>query len=90
MSKIDTPKNVRKLAAEYDACGEPIGSAMLTRYAALIEAVPLMANEMARYLPIIERAEAAPEVWSRLTEGTGIATANGYRDAIAKATGQQP
>lgn len=40
--------------------------------------------EMVRYLPVIDRAEQDPELWSRLTAGTGIATANGYREAIRK------
>ncbi len=53
----------------------------------LIAAAPTQHEEMLRYLPIIERAEADPELWERLTAGTGIATANGYRAAIAKATG---
>lgn len=55
--------------------------------ARLIAAAPTQNEEMLRYLPIIERAEADPELWQRLTEGTGIATANGYRAAIAKAKG---
>jgi hypothetical protein len=42
--------------------------------------------EMLRYLPLIERAEADPALWARLTAGTGIATANGYRAAVGKAT----
>lgn len=56
--------------------------------ARLIAAAPTQHEEMLRYLPIIERAEADAELWERLTEGTGIATANGYRAAIAKATGE--
>lgn len=45
-----------------------------------------IASEMARYLPILERAEANPEIWAKLTAGTGIATANGYRHAMKLAT----
>ena len=56
----------------------------------LIAAAPTQHAEMLRYLPIIERAEADPKLWAQLTEGTGIATANGYRAAIAKATGEKP
>ncbi len=56
--------------------------------ARLISAAPTQYEEMLRYLPIIERAEADTELWERLTDGTGIATANGYRAAIAKATGE--
>lgn len=58
--------------------------------ARLIAAAPTQHEEMLRYLPIIERAEADPELWARLTDGTGIATANGYRAAIAKAGGETP
>lgn len=54
--------------------------------ARLIAAAPTQHEEMVRFLPIIERAESDPELWTRLTAGTGIATANGYRAAIAKAT----
>ena len=38
-----------------------------------------------RYLEVLERAEAEPELWARLTAGTGIATLNGLRHAISKA-----
>lgn len=41
-------------------------------------------KEMQRYLPIIEAAERDAQVWNRITAGTGIATANGYRAALAK------
>ena len=75
-------QSVRGLHGEYIAKTNWLNGKENAR---LIAAAPLMANEMERYLPIIERAEADPEVWSRLTEGTGIATANGYRNAIAKA-----
>jgi hypothetical protein len=40
-------------------------------------------SEMKRYLPVLERAEADPELWQRLTQGTGIATLNGYRNALS-------
>ena len=40
-------------------------------------------SEMRRYLPVIERAEQVPGLWGELTAGTGIATANGYRAALA-------
>jgi hypothetical protein len=40
--------------------------------------------ELKRYLQILERAENNPEVWEYLTSGgTGIATLNGYRNAIS-------
>lgn len=57
--------------------------------ARLIAAAPTMHEEMQRFLEVIERAEADSEVWTRLTAGTGIATANAYRAAIAKAKGEQ-
>ena len=56
--------------------------------ARLAAAAPTQHVEMVRFLPIIERAEADPELWTRLTKGTGIATANAYRAAIAAATGE--
>lgn len=56
--------------------------------ARLIAAAPDMLAEMVRYLPVIEAAERDPALWERLTAGTGIATANGYRAAIAKAEGR--
>lgn len=55
--------------------------------ARLIAAAPEQHAEMLRYLPVLERAEADPELWERLTAGLGIATLNGYRAALAKATG---
>jgi hypothetical protein len=46
-----------------------------------------MADEMTRYLPVIECAENMPSTWEMLTRDTGIATANGYRAAIAAMKG---
>ena len=66
------------------------GSGDVAANARLIAAAPTQHEEMLRFLPIIERAEADPELWGRLTAGTGIATANGYRAAIKKAAGAQP
>lgn len=57
--------------------------------ARLIAVAPLQHDEMVRYLPILERAEADPEIWNKLTAGTGIATANGYRHAINQALGRK-
>lgn len=57
--------------------------------AQLIAASPTMLREMLRYLPVLERIEKdVPEVWAEITQGTGIATLNGYREAIKKAGGQ--
>lgn len=54
----------------------------------ILVAAPDQNAEMLRFLPILERAEADPEIWEKLTEGTGIATANSFRAAIAKAEGR--
>lgn len=43
-------------------------------------------REMKRHIPIIDKAEGST-IWEYLTSGTGIATANGYRAAIAKVKG---
>ena len=66
----------------YDIPGVQTGEAN----ARLIAAAPTQHKEMLRFLPILERAESDPELWARITEGLGIATLNGYRAAIAKAT----
>lgn len=58
--------------------------------ARLISAAPEMLSEMKRYLPLLERIEADPSLWERATVSLGIATLNGYRAAISKATGEQP
>jgi len=42
-------------------------------------------NEMRRYLPVIERCERLPALWAWCTNGTGIATANGYMAALKEA-----
>ena len=57
------------------------------RLADLFAASPDIIREMKRYLPVLERAESDPKLWAELTDGLGIATANGYRHAIAKAQG---
>lgn len=51
------------------------------------QALDLAVKELQRFLPVIEAAEKDPEVWALLTQGTGIATANGYRNAISRAQG---
>lgn len=56
--------------------------------ALLIAAAPDQNAEMLRFLPVLERAEANPEIWEKLTKGTGIATANSFRAALAKADGR--
>lgn len=62
------------------------------REAGLLEAclkASEVVSEMERYLPVIERAESEPETWARLTNGTGLATANGYRAAIRRARAEK-
>lgn len=54
----------------------------------LESAAPKMLAEMLRYLPVLDRAEADPELWGHLTHGLGIATLNGYRAAIDALKGE--
>lgn len=44
----------------------------------------IMLREMKRYLPVLESLESIPKLWHNMTKGTGIATLNGYRNAITK------
>lgn len=53
-----------------------------TQNAALLAAV----KEMKLILPVVERLEKElPQTWDVVTQGTGIATLNGYRDKLGKA-----
>ena len=76
---------------EYVTADSPCDAALqeAKANARLIAAAPEQHAEMLRYLPVLERAEAEPELWERLTAGLGIATLNGYRAAIAKAEAAQ-
>jgi hypothetical protein len=57
---------------------------------ALISAAPELLKEMKRFLSVIEYVEKSyVSVWSAATKGSGIATANAYRAAIAKAEGRE-
>lgn len=58
--------------------------------ARLMAAAKLMLREMKRYLPMLEMLESDRDVWQNATDGLGIATLNGYRYAIEKATGERP
>lgn len=40
-------------------------------------------SELRRYLPVLERAESDPYIWTRLTRELGIATTNSIRAALA-------
>lgn len=55
-----------------------------TDYDALQSEVARLRAEMERYLPVLERAEQESDMWAWITRGTGIATANGYREALAR------
>jgi hypothetical protein len=50
------------------------------------DAIEGLVAEMKRFLTVIERAEAEPGTWERLTAGTGIATANAYRAILSRAS----
>ena len=50
--------------------------------ARLRRAIKKHKDEMRRYLPILEALEAKPSSWEWFTDGTGIATLNGYREAL--------
>lgn len=57
-------------------------SADMPTYAELQAEIAQLRSEMLRYLPVINKAEQYRHTWDFLTEGTGIATANGYRAAL--------
>lgn len=58
-------------------------------FANLFASAPDLLKEMERMLPVLERLENDnPGTWSDLTQGTGIATVNAYRAAIARAKGE--
>jgi|GEM_PF-1043279 len=59
-------------------------SADMPTYAELQEEIAQLRSEMLRYLPVINKAEQYRHTWDFLTEGTGIATANGYRAALGQ------
>lgn len=54
-------------------------------FAALQASHDRLLREMTRFATVIERANGEPLLWIRLTDGTGIATPNAYRQAIAAA-----
>lgn len=59
-------------------------SADMPTYAELQAEIAQLRSEMLRYLPVINKAEQYRQTWAFLTEGTGIATANGYRAALGQ------
>ena len=77
---VETPS----LSDEVKAANRDLIVIAVNSHATLTAERDQLLAEMVRYLPVIERAEQDPELWARLTVGTGIATANGYREAIRK------
>ncbi|MCX7509578.1 hypothetical protein [Delftia tsuruhatensis] len=59
-------------------------SSDMPTYAELQAEIAKLRSEMLRYLPVINKAEQYRHTWDFLTEGTGIATANGYRAALGQ------
>ena len=57
-------------------------SSDMPTYSELQEEITQLRSEMLRYLPVINKAEQYRHTWAFLTEGTGIATANGYLAAL--------
>jgi hypothetical protein len=79
----DFTHEIAGIASVYAASGKSEGNARL------ISAAPELLSELQRYLPVIEYLESKPELWGEVAYPLGIATANGYRHAIAKATGEE-
>ena len=67
-------------------CGFVVAEFVLKADAQVIAAAPDMLAEMRMFMPVLERLAASP-MWSDFTIGTGVATINAFRAAIAKATG---
>lgn len=57
-------------------------SSDMPTYAELQAENAVLRSVMLRYLPIINKAEQYRHTWDFLTEGTGIATANSYRETL--------
>jgi hypothetical protein len=72
------------IVARVNQYAESFGDKKDNANARLIAAAPEMYAEMLKHLPILERAEADPEIWEKLTARLGIATLNGYRAILAK------
>jgi hypothetical protein len=49
------------------------------------DALTAAIKEMERYLPVLVKLESSPFNWEFCTKGTGIATTNGYKNALRKA-----
>lgn len=74
-------KEVRDI---YEAERKRLNDGWWNDRAKLLELVRQTAKEMERYRFLVEWVEKDPVLWHHLTQGTGIATANGYRHAIAR------
>lgn len=59
-------------------------SSDMPTYAELEAENAKLRSEMLRYLPVIEKAERWSSTWAFVTEGTGIVTANSYREVLGQ------
>ncbi len=78
---------MKQVNALVDECTQVLDETGLTPRQ-LAEQRDALLREMQRYLVVLERLWGEPKLWSEMTQGTGIATINGYRHAIAKAEGK--
>lgn len=77
--------NAVRLCAIWNFChGHPTEVFEGKNFGTVRDALLSAVAEMKRMLEVIEYVEDDP-LWEDATKGTGIATANGYRDAIEKA-----
>ena len=53
-------------------------------YAKLCSERDELVGEMRRHLWVLQRAQADPILWEKLTVATGVATLNGYEAVLAK------
>lgn len=65
---------------------QPSSSDMLKQRA---EALEVVIRELKRYLPVLEKLYDTASEWYHFTQGTGIATINGYKNAIKNAEALQ-
>jgi hypothetical protein len=88
VSSIDMTKDERRTTAHVEELWVSLRSAERDRRH-LLALVDDLAAEMRRYLPLLEYLEReTPSSWSLATMGTGIATLNGYRAALARLEGE--
>lgn len=70
------------LAGAPNAC--EIVERLISELADRSEELANLKAEMRRYLPILNALECMPNIWAHCADGTGIATLNGYRHALAQ------